>query len=381
MIVENTVFHLVLAVGFPYLMKNLPPKKFRYWLLIVNTFCISYNLLYTGRIPYGTEHFGLIYWWNSFVIASLFASMAFRNRVHAIFEFYFFIAVSLTAYFSQTPISWPITTIGVYLLTSNIQIISYRVWRSKLINDFREKQRYIPQQVIRHSIKSQSSLATIYQAEVKKTVCLSSDWRKFQSASKQLPPDAIGNLLSAYYQNISDILNDHFPDGNFFYDWIADELFCVIFETPTMQLPELVNDSLKFSQDLLRSRIRFEINHGLPTGIDVGLAAGLATIGMFGPMGQVKATAFGEVPGRFRRIQTVGKALREGIDNQDRILFGQDIAQHCRGDLKEYQEFQLESGIVRDIDDTKIFFLDGCHGAIKSTDQKSKSKSPVKLAS
>src|SRR5690606_7704612 len=112
-------------------------------------------------------------------------------------------------------------------------------------------------------------------------------------------------------------------------------LFCVVFAIPGVELPELVNESMKFSLELLKLRVRFEQTHGLPQGIDIGLAAGVATIGMFGPMGQVKATAFGETPGRSRRIQTVGKILRYELGDSDRVIFGHDVARYCRGNLRD----------------------------------------------
>jgi hypothetical protein len=152
-------------------------------------------------------------------------------------------------------------------------------------------------------------------------------------------------------------LSEVVPDGNYYTDWIADELFIVFHATENIEANQLVNYALKFSYKLIQSREDFSNSYGIPKAIDIGLSAGEALLGLMGPDGHKKATALGEIPGRSRRLQTAGKLLRSEYGENDRIVFGEDclFGMTMGFDIKEHS---LGSNSIRDVDDREFFYIE-----------------------
>jgi class 3 adenylate cyclase len=113
--------------------------------------------------------------------------------------------------------------------------------------------------------------------------------------------------------------------------------------------------AVRFALELLTAKSGFYRTHGIPARIDVGLAAGLASLGLMGPEGHRKATALGEIPGRARRLQSAGKIVSRRLGEKDRLIFDAE----CRKRLPtafNVESFSLESHeSIRDLKDREIF--------------------------
>lgn len=96
----------------------------------------------------------------------------------------------------------------------------------------------------------------------------------------------------------------------------------------------------------------------LPINIDVGVASGVALIGMMGPAGHRKATALGDVPGQARRYQEIGKQIRRKFGENDRVLFGYNSLLQITQPF-DVKQFELEAGgKVRDVAEDRVFYLE-----------------------
>jgi class 3 adenylate cyclase len=111
------------------------------------------------------------------------------------------------------------------------------------------------------------------------------------------------------------------PTGEYFSDWIADELLIFFVADDADRTPELTRTAMTFARELIEAKTAFAEEHGIPYGIDVGLAAGEATVGLFGPRSNRKVMAVGQVAVDARRLQAIGKQLRHLRGESDRIVY------------------------------------------------------------
>jgi hypothetical protein len=68
------------------------------------------------------------------------------------------------------------------------------------------------------------------------------------------------------------------------------------------------------------------LEHGFPAGVDVGVASGVASVGVFTSGAVVKATAFGSVPGEARILQDIAKGFRKTHKSIDRVVMNESFA-------------------------------------------------------
>jgi class 3 adenylate cyclase len=195
----------------------------------------------------------------------------------------------------------------------------------------------------------------IFRPEDKFCICISSDWRNYQELCTNIPTSRLTSALNAYYALCQDLIRSSFPLGNYYTDWIADELFVVAYLTDDTNQKEMTEAAVRFSLELLTAKGGFYRSHGIPARIDVGLAAGLASLGLMGPEGHRKATALGEIPGRARRLQGAGKIISRRLGEKDRLILDAE----CRRRLPtafNVESFSLETHeSIRDLKDREIF--------------------------
>lgn len=173
----------------------------------------------------------------------------------------------------------------VLLCAAGIGVVTTARKQRDARREYLRLRRVVPSQIIRQGTDFED--ANLFRAANRSCICIASDWRGYQKMSADRTPDEIADWLQNYYEMCEMQLENHFPDGNYFSDWIADELFIVIFRE---------NGS-------------------------VAASVGEALIGLLGPKSHAKTTALGEVAGHARRIQTLGKLIRSRYGEEDRILF------------------------------------------------------------
>ncbi len=229
-------------------------------------------------------------------------------------------------------------------------------------SEFQRLRSFTPQAILRRSLETNRSIESLFSPEDRFCVCICSDWRNYQKLTSTMTPTEVVNALEVYYKSCNSLLKSSFPKGNYFSDWIADELFVVGFCDEGISESEVALAGINFAKQLLNERASIAAITGAPKGIDVGIAAGHASVGIMGPEGNRKATALGEVPGRSRRLQTAAKGLRVHHGDSDRVVIGEEVTAIC-GPIEGLKSFQLKGESLRDLTEKTLHFVD-CDRAI-----------------
>jgi class 3 adenylate cyclase len=178
--------------------------------------------------------------------------------------------------------------------------------------------RLIPKQVA-HSILTSSgsmNLSEAFKARKCFTVCLVSDMRNYQELFRHKSPEKVSEILESFYNIVFECLEQTSPEGNYFANWTADELF-IIFYNEKNNSDVCMLEALSFSKLLATSihqRVSNELN--LPLTWDIGLACGDGLLGVQGPKSLKKTTIIGSTPGQAKRLETEAKLLRQKTFSQ-----------------------------------------------------------------
>lgn len=222
-----------------------------------------------------------------------------------------------------------------------------------------------PAKIVRQASLSNDDLAHAFAPTQRHCVCISSDWRGYQAISASISPEHLATALGSYYEMIDRSLAETFKDGNYYSDWIADELFVVIFAKDTAEEKVLINTALSFASGLVIKKQEFVDTSGLQISIDIGVSSGLSLIGMMGPPGHRKATALGDVPGQARRFQMAGKHLRAKFGEVDRVIFGSNSLMQITEPL-DIRQFDLSGDEkIRDLGDRALFYMEPVNTPMK----------------
>jgi len=224
--------------------------------------------------------------------------------------------------------------------------------------EFQFNRQMAPKHLLRHLVPGDDDVQSRFRPMERTCLCLSSDWRNYQRLTGSMTPADLAALLNDYYDRCDRILDAALPDGNYYTDWIADELFVVIYAPDEMAIGGIADAGVKAAIGLIEEKARFAKVHKFDLAIDVGLAFGTAYVGLMGPTGFPKTTALGVTPGRSRRMQTLGKALRQERGMQDRVIFGKDTLMELHFPFA-IQEWQATSDVVkRDLKNDDIFYIE-----------------------
>lgn len=193
---------------------------------------------------------------------------------------------------------------------------------------------------------SDLSLEGIFDVKERFTVCLCSDWRDYQSLASKYDPKYIGKLFEHFYDIVFEELDINIPDGNYYADWTADELF-IIFYSETDDKRETLLNALRFAQTLaskVYDRVVSEIEVELK--YDIGLASGMGLLGLQGPRKLKKTTITSETAGTAKRLETEAKYIRnKTMDCSNYPLLVMD--NYLKENTKEIEEFS--DGNCKDI--------------------------------
>lgn len=249
--------------------------------------------------------------------------------------------------------------ISGFLLSLSCYFHLGRVQRAldEAVREFRLRRKIAPAHIVRKTSGGEQDLGALFQPQKQRSICISSDWRNYQKLSEKIDPKQLGLALNGYYDICYELLRQAFPQGNYYTDWIADELFIVIFLEAHDNEKQMVNQALRFAESLIRGKETFRKRYGLPAAIDVGVSTGSALIGMMGPEGFRKATALGEIPGRARRLQSAGKLLRSRLGEADRVVFDQDVLMQI-SEAFDIKTYEAAPDHLRDLPFSTLFFVE-----------------------
>jgi hypothetical protein len=302
-------------------------------------------------------------WWVYTMLGCLFLPLS--ATAHRIV---FFVTVPMsvwvTSYYPNPAVDMILAFFSL-VIGQNIQILTRRFLTAESIRTFRDKSKYIPRQVLMKAARTNESILDVFKPSDRFCVCICSDWRDFHGLIAENSASDVGANLVRYYEHVVDRLAQKFPDGQFFVDWIADELFIVVFSENVGSDPVLVQKSFELAQEMLAYRTTFASMHGYPVAVDIGLAAGLASVGIFGQGGIAKATAFSSTPGNARRLQEVSKRLGVLHGLNEKIVMSSEYVNFLGETPLVMTRLPLSESLkVKDLDDLGVYVWPQLSGGV-----------------
>ena len=198
----------------------------------------------------------------------------------------------------------------------------------------------------------------IFKSKERFTVCLSSDWRNYQKFTDNLNDETLSNLIEKFYDIIFDKLEEYVPDGQYYADWTADELFIVFYDDEDKE-GEVVNKSLRFANSLsteIYMKIYSELNIDLK--YDIGLCSGAGFLGLQGPRKFKKTTITGKSAGIAKRLEGEAKNLRKSRNSGSFpiIMMNKGLYEHAKNmNIFSKHDFQEINGTEKDIENLKCY--------------------------
>ena len=260
----------------------------------------------------------------------------------------------------------PMDILGsIYLICFHIlSFIAAYVYRRQFIISMYERYcstaSMVPKNVAKYIAMTDGSmdLEEVFKPSKRFTVCLSSDWRGFQGIVAKEDPQFVENLFQKFYNEVFLELDRIFPDGNYYADWTADELFIIFFSNNDND-KELIEKSLEFA-DIYSKDVfsRIETTLGMKLMYDIGMSSGIGLLGLQGPEKLKKTTITGESAGTAKRLETEAKKIRENSNYSFPILI---IDRNLYEDAKEMKIFTKGFNEIiattKDIKDGKFYKL------------------------
>ena len=216
----------------------------------------------------------------------------------------------------------------------------------------------VPMNVAKYIAMTDGSieLEKIFKPSKRFTVCLSSDWRNFQKIAAEKDPKFIENLFQKFYDEVFLELDRLFPDGNYYADWTADELFIIFYsddENDTQLMERTLEFANIYSKDVF-NRINAQIDIKLM--YDIGMSAGIGLLGLQGPEKLKKTTISGESAGTAKRLETEAKKSRNDNPCKVPILLIDELLFQCTKTMSIFKYgFEEIIATTKDIKDTKFY--------------------------
>ena len=248
--------------------------------------------------------------------------------------------------------------IGFHLLS----FVSAYIYRRQFIISMYERYcntaSLVPKNVAKYIAMTDGTinLEKVFKPSKRFTVCLSSDWRDFQKIFSSNKPEFIENLFQEFYNEVFIHLDDVFPDGNYYADWTADELFIIFFSNDEDD-SNLMKKSLEFAH-IYATEVFTKINANLDINLlyDIGMSSGIGLLGLQGPEKLKKTTITGESAGKAKRLESEAKNLRDGDKIETPILLIDQMLYDKGKEMSVFKEEFLQlRGTIKDIKDEVIY--------------------------
>jgi class 3 adenylate cyclase len=295
------------------------------------------------------------------LIAALFvmiANPARRLAVHLPTDLICILTVALATYRHPDGLAIALQISSMTLGALALRRFHWESVRRKALRDFERQSKLAPPHIVVKAVTTSQPVEQLFAPSSRLCCCISSDWRNYTAMAAQQTPERMAVILGQYYDASLAALRTVVPNEKYFCDWIADELFIVLFGDDPEEERQLVNQALLFACRLVLIKERFRLEVGIPAAIDVGVACGAAFTGIMGPQANRKATSIGDVPCRARRLQNGGKLLRDRVGDTDRVVFGHDALMRISSS-HSVEEYELRPGeSVRDLDDRALFYIE-----------------------
>ncbi len=163
------------------------------------------------------------------------------------------------------------------------------------------------------------SAVEAFPAKKRYAICLSADWRGYQALSEKIDAATMVKLFETYYGIIFTEMEKILPNGNYFPNWIADELFVIFYldEEEGDTERDVTVLAAAFAVQLATSLYdRLEKELFVHIDYDIGIAAGYGILGVQGPPQALKTTLTANSAGIAKRLQTEAKNQRQELKNR-----------------------------------------------------------------
>jgi class 3 adenylate cyclase len=249
----------------------------------------------------------------------------------------------------------------VHLVSAFVASYFRRDFLVNLNSRFNLLSAFIPKQLASHIVISDNAeeVEQIFKARNRYTVCLSCDWREYQNLIARHSPDFISSLIEDYYNRVFEALDRIDPQGQYYANWTADELFVIFFDLKDDE-DNVDRRALEFAQELATQiflRVRYDFSVDLK--YDIGLASGNGYLGLQGPAKLKKTTITGFAAGVAKRLETEAKTIRKmNVSNPNPILLMDPHLYSASQSMSKYEGFLFQKIVsqVKDIQG-KTFYM------------------------
>ena len=149
-----------------------------------------------------------------------------------------------------------------------------------------------------------------------------------------------------------------FPEGNYYADWTADELFIIFFNNDDND-KALIKKTLEFA-NLYSLEVfdRIEDTLDMKLMYDIGMSSGIGLLGLQGPEKLKKTTITGESAGTAKRLETEAKILR-GNDTYGSpiLIIDQTLYKYAKGMNVFNKGFEKITATTKDIKGSEFYKL------------------------
>jgi hypothetical protein len=97
-----------------------------------------------------------------------------------------------------------------------ITLFHDRDFRTVVEREYRLLVQAAPAKIVRESASSNVDVYKVFEPKMRHCVCLSSDWRDYQSVSATVSADSLAGSLGRYYDMCEKLLSQIFPEGNYY---------------------------------------------------------------------------------------------------------------------------------------------------------------------
>jgi class 3 adenylate cyclase len=192
------------------------------------------------------------------------------------------------------------------------------------------------------------------------TVCLCADWRSFQKITKEKPASEVSRYFSVFYDEVYEAINAVSPEGTFYVNWVADELF-VVFYDENDDRRRINTKAIEFAHKLVGEVHRsVSAKLGFDLHFDVGVSGGEGLLGLQGPSAQKKTTITGEHPGIAKRLQTMAKLIWQEKKTRGPVLIVEShVLEVSDPELgRSFPVSPAPSDLVKDLSKVKALIVD-----------------------
>lgn len=253
--------------------------------------------------------------------------MPLRSWAHNVIAvIYLTTAITVFLHFPNPDLGITLTALAL-LIGQNAQIFSQRLLKLEAIRTFRDKSKYIPRQVLMDAIRNNTSIDEVFKPTEKYCVFLAAGWPEIAVIANRARPESLSLGLTEFYRGVVDSLTRQFPEGRFFMDWFADELFIVAFAESNAPDTRIARGMFDWAVKLIDFKSDFSDKHGFPKAIHIGISAGQASVGVYGRDGIAKASAFGVTPGEAKRLQQFATRISGSNPDEDSIIITPELFQ------------------------------------------------------